>query len=483
MDKPNILLITTDQQRWDTLGINGNRVCQTAYLDNLAVNGTNFSRAYSTTPSCIAARRTLLTGQHGTSHGMVGYQDEVEFHPEYTLPGLLGEAGYQTQLIGKLHQFPQRKRYGFDHVILSEQIDYRPNSPTFAQNDYVDWLHDAAGGNVDPNLHGIGPNSRLARPFHLDESLHHTSWVVQEAAKFLTKKRDPSCPFFLHLSFWAPHPPLVPPQFYYDFYTRKSSQWQPTLGEWSPRGEQAPGNQPDSNTGPYDLEIMRNAMAGYYGLVHQIDDAIGFLLPRAFTAGTPITSQPTWIIYTSDHGEMLGDHQLFRKVLPYEGATHVPLFVTSRNIDQPKQSSDELACLEDICPTILDMAGVGIPQAVDGKSLLPVIAGKPKKSKRTILYGEHSGGQANHWIIQDQIKYIWFAETDEEQLFDLTADPRETKDLSGETARLESFRKLLAARLKDRQDYTYDPAKLKPLANQQPTMFWPGFGKLLQGSG
>lgn len=180
---------------------------------------------------------------------------------------------------------------------------------------------------------------------------------------------------------------------------------------------------------------------------------------------------------------MLGDHQLFRKVLPYEGATHVPLFVTSRNIDQPKQSSDELACLEDICPTILDMAGVGIPQAVDGKSLLPVIAGKPKKSKRTILYGEHSGGQANHWIIQDQIKYIWFAETDEEQLFDLTADPRETKDLSGETARLESFRKLLAARLKDRQDYTYDPAKLKPLANQQPTVFWPGFGKLLQGSG
>lgn len=474
--QPNILLITTDQQRWDTLGVNGNRVIQTAHLDALAAGGTNFTRAYSTTPSCIAARRTLLTGQHGSTHGMVGYQDGVEFQPEFTLPGLLGQAGYQTQLIGKLHQYPQRKRYGFDHLILSEMLDYRPGSPVFGQNDYVDWLRDAVGGNVDPSLHGIGSNSRLARPFHLEEQYHHTSWVVQEAARFLNQRRDPSCPWFLHLSFWAPHPPLVPPQFYYDHYARRASQWQPTLGEWSPRGEQAAGIPPDGAVGPFDLEVMRNAMAGYYGLIHHVDDALGFLLPRVFMHGLPAATQPTWIIFTSDHGEMLGDHQLFRKVMPYEGSTHVPLFVSSRNINLPRQTSDTLACLEDICPTILDMAGAKIPESVDGHSLLSRIQGASSAFKRDILYGEHSGSHANHWIIKDRLKYCWFALTNEEQLFDLATDPYEARDLSGDVARLQPFRLLLAERLKHRTDYRYDPAKLKPADNQPPTIFWPSAG-------
>lgn len=471
--KPNILLITTDQQRWDTLGINGNPLIQTAHLDALAAGGTNFTRAYSTTPSCIAARRTLLTGQHATTHGMVGYQDGVEFHPSYTLPGLLGQAGYQTELIGKLHQFPQRKRYGFDHLVLSEQIDYRPGSPVFGQNDYVDWLHDAAGGNVDPNLHGLGANSRLARPFHLEERFHHTSWLVQEAARFLQQRRDPVCPWFLHLSFWAPHPPLVPPQHYYDFYTRRADRWQPTLGDWCPHEPCAPGNQPDAPAGPFDLETMRNAMAGYYGLINQVDDALGFLLPRVFLDGTPNAKQPTWIIFASDHGELLGDHHLFRKVMPYEGSTHVPLFVAGRNLDLPRQSSGALTCLEDICPTILDMAGVDIPTAVDGRSLLPIIQGQAPENDRNLLFGEHSGPHANHWIIEHQMKYVWFAPTNEEQLFDLASDPRETRDLSGDTERLAPFRALLAERLRHRTDYHYDPAKLQPLGNRPPTVFWP----------
>lgn len=471
--KPNILLITTDQQRWDTLGINGNRLIQTAQLDSMAAKGTNFSHAYSTTPSCIAARRTILTGQHAAQHGMVGYEDGVEFHPAYTLPGLLGEAGYQTELVGKLHQYPQRKRYGFDHLVLSETIDHRPGSPYLGQNDYVDWLHDAVGGNVDPNLHGIGSNSRLARPYHLEERYHHTSWVAQEGVKFLTKRRDPSSPWFLHLSFWAPHPPLVPPQFYYDFYTRRSERWQPTLGEWSPRTDAVPGNQPDSNAGPFDLETMRNAMAGYYGLVHHVDDSIAFLLNRAFLHGTPQADQPTYIIYTSDHGELLGDHQLFRKVLPYEGSTHVPMFVSSQNIPLIPHASDELVSLEDICPTILDMAGVDIPAQVDGRSLLPVIQQKVPSLDRHVLYGEHSGEHGNHWVIKDRVKYIWYAPTHEEQLFDLAVDPGETKDLSADAARLQPFRQLLATRLENREDYTYDSGKLEPCANRQPAVFWP----------
>jgi arylsulfatase len=214
-------------------------------------------------------------------------------------------------------------------------------------------------------------------------------------------------------------------------------------------------------------------MAGYYGLVNHVDDMIGFLMQRCFIHGTPFANQPTYIIFASDHGEMLGDHHLFRKVLPYEGSTHVPLFISGKNIKLNGQRSDQLACLEDIAPTILDMAGVAIPDKVDGRSLLPIVQGKEAKLDRDLLYGEHSGGGANHWIIQGQQKYVWFSDTNEEQLFDLATDPGETKDLSGDAAKLEPFRKLLSARLKGRTDYTYDTAKLKPCANGQPAVFWP----------
>jgi len=151
----------------------------------------------------------------------------------------------------------------------------------------------------------------------------------------------------------------------------------------------------------------------------------------------------------------------------------VPMFVSSQNIPLIPHASDELVSLEDICPTILDMAGVDIPAQVDGRSLLPVIQQKVPSLDRHVLYGEHSGEHGNHWVIKDRVKYIWYAPTHEEQLFDLAVDPGETKDLSADAARLQPFRQLLATRLENREDYTYDSGKLEPCANRQPAVFWP----------
>jgi arylsulfatase A-like enzyme len=170
---------------------------------------------------------------------------------------------------------------------------------------------------------------------------------------------------------------------------------------------------------------------------------------------------------------MLGDHQLFRKTLPYEGSTHVPLLVAARNLDLPAQSSDALVCLEDICPTILQMAGVPVPAAADGRSLLPFITGDDQNVGHDTLFGEHSGPHANHWVIQGRWKYCWYATTGEEQLFDLSTDPTETCDRSAENGRLAPFRTLLADRLRNRTDYRFDPAKLRPAGNRPPTVFWP----------
>jgi len=470
--KPHLLLITTDQQRYDALGLNGNPILQTQNLDALAARGTNFTRGYTTCPSCIAARRTILTGQTPATHGLVGYNEESPFDPAFTLPGLLREAGYQTQLVGKLHQQPQRRRFGFDHMIASSGPSYRPDSKWTSQNDYTDWLRDQ-GVRVPASSHGINGNGRLARPFQLDEWYHQTTWLTTEAIRFMTERRDPSQPFFLHLSYWAPHPPLIPPQAYYDRYVRVMDRYRPQIASWAPPAEiWRPGLAPDSNTGPFRLEEIQNAMAGYYGLINHIDDQIQRLLEAYFIYGGPRGGDPMYIAYTSDHGEMLGDHHLFRKSLAYEGSAHVPFFISGRNVDlKPGRTSDALVCLEDLLPTFCDWGGARIPDQVDGRSLAPILRGE-KTAVREELHGEHSGGFANHFVLHGNLKYIWYARTNEEQAFDLRADPHELRDLSGNADLLRPMRERLAARLKGRTDYQYNPAQLKPLAGGTPKVFW-----------
>ncbi|MDD4889434.1 MAG: sulfatase-like hydrolase/transferase [Phycisphaerae bacterium] len=467
MARPNILLITTDQQRFDGLALNGNAILRTPNLDHLAARGVNFSRAYTTCPSCIAARRTILTGQLPATHGMVGYEDGVEFNPPFTLPGLLGRAGYQTQLIGKFHMYPQRKRFGFDNLVLSEQLEYRPDSRFFGQNDYADWLR-RQGHSFNPQSTGLGANSWIARPWPHDEELHHTSWMAEEAIDFLTRRRDPSCPFFLHLSFWAPHPPLVPPQAYWNRYVNHPGL-APRIAEWAPKYESdCPGLAPDSFVGPFRAADIRDTIAGYYGMINHIDDRIAYVFSRLFEKGAARERDPLWIIFTSDHGEMLGDHHLYRKALPYEASAHVPFFIAAKNIDIAPQPSDAFASLEDILPTVCDIAGVDTPAGVDGRSLMPIVRGEAS-AVREQLHGEHSGGYANHFLLAGRHKYCWFAGSNEEQLFDLRSDPWELTDLSGRsTDVLADMRRRLAERLRGRTDYRYDIAELRPLNNQPP---------------
>ena len=469
--RPNLLRITTDQQRWDALGINAPATdLRTPVCDQLAASGVNFTRAYSTCPVCIPARRSLLTGLHPASHGLRQYKDGLEWDPPFTLPGLLSGAGWHTALIGKLHLHPQRKRYGFDHMIRTESPNDRWDTPLQPVNDWVDWMKER--GFTHPNDIGINGNGRVARPWDKEERFHHTSWLADQAVEFFTRWRDPSQPFFLHLSFWAPHPPLIPPPADWDRYHRHHRR-QPISSQWMPSFDRVwRGNPDDSATGPFDPSEMHDAIAGYYGLVNHIDDRIRYVISRLFEYGSPRAKEPTLILFTSDHGELLGDHGLWRKSLPYEGSAHVPFFITGRNLPVVRASCDQLVCLEDIAATVLDLCGQPIPPELQGpydaRSLAPTLRGDPQRV-RDALFGECGGA---HFILKGSLKYLWFAGTGEEQLFNLEVDPEEKEDLSGQAGIIDPFRRLLDEYLAHTGRAAPPDSARTPCLNGPPRAVW-----------
>lgn len=242
---------------------------------------------------------------------------------------------------------------------------------------------------------------------------------------------------------------------------------EPAIGDWAQRPEnQELGLPVDSCRVDLKGEALRSCMAGYFGLINHIDDQIYRLMkPRG---GIHYDQRNTIFIYTSDHGELLGDHYLFRKTEPYQGSVRIPLII-SGGADTGLKSGqvlDQPVCLEDLYPTLCDFAGAEKPDSIDGKSLVPFLRGE-EPEWRPYLHGEHAPlGKQNdghHYLVDGKTKYIWRPHQGEEQLFDLTDDPNECRDLSGaEPDRLARWRVRLVDQLKDRWEGFSDGENLIP---------------------
>jgi len=448
-DSPDIVLVITEQHRGDCLGVEGHPVLLTPTMDNMAQNGVRFTRAYSACPSCIAARRSILAGQDPQTHGMVGYCSKQEWDPPATLPQVLRENGYQTYWVGRsMHQWPVRKRFGFDEMELHE--------------DYLEWLRDTGPRDNDGWFSaGVMNNDWTARPWPYAEYLHEINWTVSRALRFL-KRRDPSCPYFLVLSFMAAHPPLQPAACYFERYLRTGVP-DPVIGDWA--------TPPDSGGPLFDnvsaLEVdlqgekLLSTRAGYYGLLNHLDDQLRrFFHPMGgINLGN---NKKTVVLLTSDHGEMLGDHYMWRKGRAYEPSARVPFILCSPSDFeiQKNVTSDAVVTLADIMPTLLDFAGVSAPGSVDGRSLLPVLRGEEERV-REALHIEHAPFQ--HALTDGQEKFIWNVKDGREQFFDLVEDPNEMHDAIGDPDRQERvryWRAQLIGRLKDRAEGFTDGSKL-----------------------
>lgn len=429
-DRPNVLLISTDHWPASLLGCAGHPVVQTPTLDELARCGTRFANCYAECPVCIPARRTLMTGTTPRTHGDRCF-DETRYMPDVpTMAQTFREAGYQAYAVGKLHVYPPRDRIGFDDVILDEEGRAQFGST----DDYELFLGDCGYAGQQFG-HYMSNNDYVTRPWHLPEHTHPTNWVTQQMTRMMIR-RDPKRPCFWFASYRHPHPPLTPLQQYLDLY-KDAEIDTPYSGSWVdydklPYTLQADISRWEKNKA-YQTMMGRRS---FYALCTHIDHAIRALIGTLREEGL---LNNTIICFTSDHGDMLGNHGQWAKRLFFEDSANIPMIlVGTAKSDRVGVDyvDDRLVGWQDVMPTLLDLAGIDIPDTVEGISMVG-------EKKRDMFYGEvNEDDFASRMIHDGRFKLIYYPVGNHYQLFDMEADPKELTDLASDPAHAETLSRL-----------------------------------------
>lgn len=443
--KPHLLLLMADQHRGDCFGADGNTSAHTPVLDRLASDGIRFRHAYSSTPTCTPARSALLTGCSPWGHGMLGYGRVAGSYP-VEMPAAIRALGYQTLGIGKMHWSHQRNLHGFHKTILDESG--RVESPDFI-SDYRAWFASEVP-NLNPDATGIGFNDYKGGVFKLPERLHPTRWTADVASRFIDGYAGAD-PFFLKVSFARPHSPYDPPQRWWEYFAKRELP-RPRVAGWAAKFAERNSTRDDIWHGRVPDAETRDARIGYYGSVSFVDEQIGRIVE---SLEKKKILDETLIVFISDHGDMTGDHNLWRKSYAYEPSARIPMIVRGPGAARGKVETAP-AEIRDVLPTFIEAAGGVSPKEVEGQSLL--------RLKRDWIDLEHDVcyDASNHWnaLTDGRSKYIYHAPTGEEQFFDLSNDPMEMNDLAGSSAETARWRARMVAHLEPRGEEWVKDGKL-----------------------
>ncbi len=438
MANPNVLLIVADHWSASLLGAAGHTAIHTPTLNQLCANGARFTNCYSEHPVCIPARRTLMTGTPAKTHGDRRFQPRLEMPDLPTLAQTFRDAGYQANAVGKTHTYPQRDRIGFDDV----QLDDEGRTLYGVTDDYEIFLGD--NGYLGQQFgHGMSNNAYQTTPWHLPEEAHATNWATATMARTI-RRRDPTRPGFWYLGYRHPHPPLVPPQRFLDHYEGVELD-EPFIADWARDPATLPYHlQGVAARGGYTRREERAARRAFYALCTHIDQQIASLIGTIREEGI---LDDTIIMFTSDHGDMLGNHNLWAKQTFYEWSCGIPMVVMGTKNCQKvgiNRTDNRLVGLQDVMPTLLDLAGIDAPQSVEGQSMFG-------NKKRPQLYGEFGEGRHCSRMLRTQThKLIYYPVGNVFQLFDLENDPDEMQDLAADpgcTGLLNDLKKQLASEL------------------------------------
>lgn len=433
--RPNLLLITTDQQRYDTLACNGNALVQTPVIDQLAAEGFRFEHAYINNPVCIPSRACIQTGRYTHQHGVRYMEEAVDSTPglptwEETFMERLQVAGYRTGAAGKIHMFPPK---GFHYQKLTNgqgqrwEVPYgSPFGPAQLGDEYAAWLEAKT-----PGAYARIYEQRRSEEYQkyltavksavtFEESVDY--WSTENALEFL-RSNESGQPFFLWYSLCNPHGPVDAPGKYASLYDPADI---PLTEKYLRR--------PDRNDGLTE-EIIRRWIAHYYGLCTMIDDLIGRVVAHLRESGL---LDNTLIVFTSDHGDMMGDLGKFGKGNFLEEIIRTPLVVRPPQPSADPRTIGELVELIDLAPTFLDYAGLPIPDTIQGESLRPLME-TGRGGKERILCEFTNNAQTLHGkcLRTSRYKYVYWSGRQADELYDLENDSGEWNNLAADPAHRE----------------------------------------------
>jgi len=439
--RPNVLLLMSDQHKRTCMGVSGDPVAVTPNLDRLAGESVRFTNGYCNNPTCAPSRASMMTGlftHHLRNNGAGPYAPGFE-----TMPGRFSRAGYFTGLIGKMHAL-DAQLHGFAYQLEFNEW-FQSLGP--ATKLYVNELGGPNSGAGLPQIPGlwerggdpwkghIEPDGRLGnvavgRPSLMEEKDHFESFVARETIHFLETYGQNDEPFFLISSLLKPHNPFMPAQRFAEMFRPEEMKLSPTWGKANL--ENIPHHVRRSiEDSPFTPELRdaseaRKRVAYYYGNLAQSDDCIGQILRALTRLGL---DRNTIVVYTSDHGEMLGDLGLWGKFQFYEGSCGVPLLF--RIPGAAAAVCDTPVSLVSLSATLTDLCNVPALGPTDGKSFAELVRQPASNSRYGPVFAEYDLGKnsAKYMILDERWKYTYWID-DLPELYDLSSDPQELRNLS-----------------------------------------------------
>lgn len=446
-DRPNILLLLTDQQRRDSLGCYGNPICRTPHLDRLAAEGVRFEQAYTNTAICTAVRATLLTGLEPHQHGMLANFERNVGYPWELPAGLtpfsayLRQQGYRCGVVGKWHLGLTRgpECYGFEGTHFpgwDGPVTHPAYEAYLEERGLPRW-------SVRDEIRGVFPNGKPSLPMggiyegpvEGTYSYFLAELTIQRLRQYAADREAHGRPFFLRTDFFGPHLPYYLPQKYADLYDPALVPPLPSMAETfegKPRVHDWYHRHWAFDT--YSWETWQKVVAMYWGYVTLIDEQIGRILAAMEELGL---RENTVVFFSSDHGGFVGGHRLADKgPMMYDDIYRIPLL--ARWPGQAAAGSvcdagvcDAMVTLMDLMPTFLDIAGAPIPSHVAGRSLLPLLRGQTPPDWPQEVYLQFHG---HHFPypqrgIRTRTHKLVVNPPDVNELYDLAADPHELRNV------------------------------------------------------
>lgn len=417
MKKPNVLILFTDQQRYDTLCEAGYEYVITPNLDKLSREGCLYLNAHSTNPVCMPARHDLITGLSARAHGYFHNSEKtpIKDYSLHTLPRVFSENGYRTVAVGKMHFSPPRMHHGFDEMFLMEELpDCRQNDQyaTFLKNEGFDYVQ---------NLHGVRPHIyHIPQNAQTDEAHHGSSWVAKQAIDWLEQNEDN--PFFMMCGWISPHPPWNIPSELDGLYNDVDLPKEYPLSRFFP----------DTNEkcvwhGDFDTDGQkRKIREAYFTAVTMVDKNVGKIIDYLKEKGE---LDNTLVIFTSDHGEMLHDKGYYSKELPFDSSIRVPMIIRYPEKFEINKKVNDFVDTYDVFPTCLDVCELEYNNEkyrLLGESLC---AKNPVRNRNYQI--SSTGDGQNRWIMcrNKRFKYVYYYNDGYELFFDMLNDPMEMNNL------------------------------------------------------